>query len=267
MQGQFRSSRPVAMATEILMLLIEGAMPLTEIASACGTPKSTVHRILQDLASQRLVTDSDGRYALGPGCFRLLQALNTSTITFGFATRAAMQQLRDVTGETAVIHVRMGHTRVVVEEAPSHETVKYVAGVGAMSPIHLGSAGKVLLAFLPADEREALVRSLPLQEEVLGHHLGADELLAQLKEIRQLGYAESFGERIAGGAAISVPLLGLDGRVAASVSVLGPRARLPQERLLALEPVVREAVGRLRTSLWADAPSTSEEEGPRDVDG
>lgn len=240
------------------MLLTGGAMPLTEIASACGTPKSTVHRLLQDLASQRLVTDAEGRYALGPGCFRLLEALNASTISFGFETRAAMQKLRDLTGETAVIHVRMGHTRVVVEEAASHEAVKYVAGVGAMSPVHVGAAGRVLLAFLPDGEREEVVRSLPLHEEVHGRHIDAEELLAQLKEVKELGYAESFGERIAGGAAISVPLMAGDGRVAASVSVLGPHVRLPQERLLALEPIVREAAEQLRAALWPQAGDMSE---------
>lgn len=254
MEGEFRSSRPVAKATEILFLLASGPRQLTDISAATQVPKSTAHRLLQDLASQQLVVaGEDGMYGLGPGCFRLLDALSASTISFGVATRKAMQALRDTTGETAVIHVRIGHTRVVVEEAPSHETVKYVAGVGAMSPVHLGSAGKVLLAFLSDQERDDLVSVLPLREPVNGRLLDAASLTEELRMVRKQGYAESFGERIAGGAAVSVPLLDPEKKVVASVSVLGPQSRLPVQRLQEIRIMTFQAARDLQSALWPKA--------------
>jgi DNA-binding IclR family transcriptional regulator len=52
------------------------------------------------------------------------------------------------------------------------------------------------------------------------------DLEKQLERDRRRGYATSFGEAIPGVASLSVPVFDSTGKVVASVSVLGPQARL-----------------------------------------
>ena len=76
-----------------------------------------------------------------------------------------------------------------------------------------GSAAQVLAAWLPAQERTALLR-------------GAAYNAAALADVRRRGWAQSIGQREPGVASISVPVINGDGTVIAAVSISGPIERL-----------------------------------------
>jgi DNA-binding IclR family transcriptional regulator len=76
-----------------------------------------------------------------------------------------------------------------------------------------GSAAQVLLAWEPG-------------EAVAGILAEARFSPATLATVRRRGWAASVGEREAGVASVSAPVLGTDGRVIAAVSVSGPIDRL-----------------------------------------
>jgi DNA-binding IclR family transcriptional regulator len=143
----------------------------------------------------------------------------------------ALRRVWEKTRETVTVHVRIGPDRLCIEEIESPEAITYRAGVGRRVPLHAGSAGKVQLAFLPDAERAAAlkqVKLLPLTARTITNRA---RLIEELVRIRRLGYAMSFGESFDGVAAVSVPLFDSNGRLVASVSVLGPESRLPSETL------------------------------------
>lgn len=230
--------RAVARAIDILFAIAGGPLTLGEIAQRTGLTKGTCHRLLASLGYRQLALQDPrtGSYLLGPGCFRFVEAIGSGLGGLDAIARPILEELRRETEETVTLHVRIGGQRICVAELPSHQAVRYTAGVGSAAPVHVGSAGKTLLAFMNPDERKRLLTSLDLQAITPGTITELDALVEGLEGIRRQGWASSRGERVPGAAAVSVPIKGPEGPVVAALSILAPETRLPVER----EPRIRD---------------------------
>lgn len=221
---------------DVLMALVEGPKTLTEIARKTSLSKGTAFRMLSSLGYENTVVKSDTNvYMLGPGCLRLIDGVMNGLGASIGAGRAALEELWRKTGETVTIHVRVGPDRVCIEELPSEHPIRYTSNVGSSAPLHIGSAGRILLAFLAPDDLERALASLSAHGT-----LDAQKLAADLVHVRERGYDLSEGERVHGAAAISAPIVGRNGFVA-SLSVLGPDFRFTEDRRLAFVPDLQRA--------------------------
>jgi DNA-binding IclR family transcriptional regulator len=193
--------------TILTFLSTEGPETLSGVVEGTGLSRATAYRLLSALEAHYLVTREAGRYALG---MRL----------FGWGSKAAgmrlveraqptLEKLRDATGESTQLYVREGDVRVCVASVERASGLRDTVPVGAVLPLALGSAGKVLLAWV---------------EDRGGHAAAVDDCV--LEDIRRRGWAESVAEREEGVASVSAPVFDQAGRVNAAVSVSGPIARL-----------------------------------------
>lgn len=254
--------RAVARAIDILFAVTDGLQSLGEIAHRTGLTKSTCHRLLASLGYRALVLQDPrtGSYLLGPACFRFVEAISTGLGGVDLIARPVLEELRRATEETVTLHVRVGGQRICVAELPSHQAVRYTAGVGSAAPISVGSAGKTLLAFMDADERRRLLASL----EQAAPDWGSNEeaFAAHLEDIRRAGWASSRGERVPGAAALSVPIAGWDGSVVAALSILAPEARLAPEREPEIRALLEAAAGELNRRIRATGGDQGSDEVP-----
>ena len=104
-----------------------------------------------------------------------------------------MQALRDTSDESAILMRRAGDAATVcIDRAESRHPVRLQVELGQTMPMHVGSAGRVLLAALPDDRRASyLADVLPtLTDERMSEAL-SDEALARVSEN---GWTESFDE-------------------------------------------------------------------------
>ena len=124
-----------------------------------------------------------------------------------------LNQLRDVSGESAQIYRRQSDVRVCVAAAERASGLRDTVPVGAALPMTAGSAAQVLLAW---EEAERMHRGLR----------GAKFTAATLATVRRRGWAASAAEREVGVASVSAPVRGPQGRVLAAISVSGPIERL-----------------------------------------
>jgi DNA-binding IclR family transcriptional regulator len=115
-----------------------------------------------------------------------------ATATLAQFARPILVQLSDETGESTQLFVRRGLQRLVIVSIESREELRTTVSVGALLTIERGSAGKLL-----AGDQAALRR----------------------------GWAESVGERVAGIASVSAPVLD-GGKVVAAVCLSGPIERV-----------------------------------------
>ncbi|HEY3735527.1 MAG TPA: IclR family transcriptional regulator [Streptosporangiaceae bacterium] len=195
----------------VLNALESGPASLAQLVTATGLARPTTHRIAVALERHRLVgRDARGRFVLGPRIGELAAAAGEDRLLA--VAQPVLNQLRDVTGESAQLYRRQADTRICVAAAERATGLRDTVPVGAALPMTAGSAAQVLLAW----EEQEQARALP----------DAKFTAATLAQVRRRGWAASVAEREAGVASVSAPVRGAGGRVVAAVSVSGPIERL-----------------------------------------
>src|SRR5258708_25823664 len=129
---------------------------------------------------------------------------------------------------------------MVIEVVSSPHNLRPLANVGAPRPLHRGAAGKVLLAWLPRVEREALAAaSMTLFDS--DQSLDPRRLHAELEQVCAAGWAASDGERVSGVSALAAPVFDAAGRVAGALTLVAPSARFSDEQRTRYIPLICEA--------------------------
>lgn len=246
---------------EILHAFPRGNVDLSPqvISARTGLPLPTVYRLLRALGEHELVERKGSHYRLG------LALLHLGTrVAEGVEIRRQafphLEWLNEKTGENAELHIRREETRVPLELVRSSHNLRPFVEIGASLPLHLGAPGKVLLAWLPEEKRDALAAASAAR---FGGESPFDEqaLREQLSRIRAEGWAASDGERSPGVGAIAAPVFDAGGEVAGAVLISAPSVRLSEKRVRELAPLVREAASRASLDLGHAESAPSAEEG------
>jgi len=203
----------------------DDGLGITDLATRLGLSKAAVHRVLASLRSRDLITldQTTRRYFLGPAAVTLgLRALDGVNVRRLAQKRLAA--LSEQTQETATLSVRVGGTRVYVDQVTPRREVIMTVTLGVPYPLHAGSSSKAFLAFLDQKEIDrylasSLIAVTPMTET------DPARLRQQLLRIRRSGYAESVGERQAGAASVAAPILDRHDTPVAVISVCGPADR------------------------------------------
>jgi IclR family acetate operon transcriptional repressor len=245
-----QTAAPQASGTEVagrvadVLLLFAGGpeyLGVSAISRDLGISKAVVHRILRSLVSREMLETDPGAagYRLGPAAVALgVSALRRFNVRN--AAAPVLRRLRDVSGETTTLSGLVADERVYLDQFESPHEVKMTVEVGRRFPLHAGSSGKVILAFLPAERREALL-SRPLAALTAGTVTDEAALRAELAETARDGVGVSLGERQADAGSVAAPLFGPDGEVHGSISVCGPRHRFTPEAVERYRTLVRDA--------------------------
>ena len=245
-------------AADILRNLSDGIDRISDLSKALNLSKGTLHRFLKSLEFAGLVRQDPltRRYNLGPLVLELASKPIISHQNLIFCASEDMKYLRDLTGETVVIQIRLGRERICLEELQSTQHIKYTARKGHVAPIYTGSAGKVLLSELKDDDLHILLKNIRLIP--IGPNTITDKkvLIEELKKVKEQEYAISFGERIAGAASIAVPVKSYVCPVA--LGVLGPDNRFSLKVIMRFLQEIKDAASRISRKLIEGREYTSE---------
>ena len=244
MDGDEVPVRSVARALDLVTALEDGPQTLGMLAQSSHLSKGTAHRLLATLATAGLVTQdpATATYALGPGCFGILDAVVHGAGGLDLIAASALADLSAVTRETVALYVRAGPQRICVAQVASPQPIRYSARLGMENPVYAGAMGKVLLAFSRPGVRDEILDRMPLVAWTGNTITDRRELERELDAIRARGLAVSRGERSVGVAAVSAPVFATDGRVLAALAILGPDERLTDATIAACEaPLIATA--------------------------
>ena len=136
-----------------------------------------------------------------------------------------MTYLRDLTGETVGLSVRVGDELLHIEQVESGSALRRSFEIGRTLPLWCGAPSRLFLADLPADECEEIVHDRRASAVVPADPPTAEELLEAVEECRARGFAVAYGETIAGVNTVAAGMRAADGHVAATLSVTGPSTR------------------------------------------
>ena len=142
-----------------------------------------------------------------------------------------MERLSKTTMETIILAGWVNSTPCCIERINSPQPLKLSVDIGSWFPLHAGSVGKTLLAFLPDEERERIIERIELTRYTENTITEISELKRQLQEIRERGYVVSIGERLEDVASVVAPIRNHTGNVIATLSVGGPKNRFREGKL------------------------------------
>lgn len=230
--------------TVLSMLARRGELGVTELAADLGVHKSTAFRLVATLLAHDLVEQvcDRGKFRLGVGVLRLAGA-TTVRLDLVQESRPVTADLARRVGETVNITVLSGTEALYLDQVSGPSAIAMHNWVGQRIPLHATSNGKVLLAF----GSPVLLGELVFPLRRFTDHTVADRegLLADLEEVRRLGYAVAVDELEVGLTAVAAPINSATGSVVASVSASGPTFRIPADRLPAVARQVVAAAAEI----------------------
>lgn len=209
---------------------------LEQITASSGLPRSTTHRILDQLAQLGWVQRHRGGYRLGPRTYELGRAPGDGHGPLRAAAAPHLDRLARETGLIAYLAVLAGAEIICLDKVGGREAFRVPGGVGLRAPAVLTAEGRAMLAALD-DEARADV----LGADGWGEGWLEDEL-AQIRAQRGLAFNTSANSGLSA-VAVAIPSTG--GRMA-SISLAGS---LPLAHLRPMARLVTQAVDRIHATL------------------
>ncbi|WP_426243029.1 IclR family transcriptional regulator [Nocardioides sp. LHG3406-4] len=216
-------------------------LPLCELVRRSDMPKSTVHRLAEQLVQLGWLERAPFGYRIGVRMFEM----------GGLADRyrvlrdRALPRLQELSTRTGLV-VQLGvldNLDVVYLERILVRGLNLPTREGGRMPAHCTGLGKVLLAFGSEAEVDVLLNAeLPPLTPHTMHN--PQDLVRQLRRVRELGYANDREEAVMGLECLAVPLRG-SGRAIAAISVCGRRNQTSVDEHLA-------EIRRTASAIWAD---------------
>ena len=219
----------------------EETVSLKDISEKSGLHPSTAHRILNDLATGRIVDrPSAGHYRLG---MRLLELGNLvkGRLNVRDAALVPMRELHKLTQQPVNLSMRQGDEIIYVERSYSERSgMQVVRAIGGRAPLHLTSVGKLFLAF---DDPQRL-RSYATRTGLPGQTRNSITELAvlerELSKARQYGIARDNEELELGVRCMAAGIYDDQNKLVAGLSISAPADRLDESWLPKLQATANE---------------------------
>jgi DNA-binding IclR family transcriptional regulator len=214
------------------------ALTLAELSRRTQLPKSTLHRLVDQLCQVGWLRRDHGGYRVGIRMFEL------GTLAFDGnrlheTAFPHLQALAAKTGLTAQLAV-LDRTEVVYLERIVVGPVKLPTRRGGCQPAYCTALGKAMTAY--DDKAIRAVTAAPMPRKTANTLTDPSALVTELARVRETGVAFDRGEAYPNLVCVAAPIRG-SGRARGAVSVTGTTGRLPWS-------AVTEAVRTTATAIW-----------------
>jgi len=219
-----------------------------EIARQLGFPRATAHRQVHTLLGEGyLVRLRSGQLAAGPRLMNLAQLVNGKQLVVAAAAPVLHRLAARVKSvvQLGTLDSDMVTYRLKTGEGAGDLFTK----VGLQLEAYCTGIGKVLLAHLPKDEREAYLATGPFPALTANTITDPTQLRSELEEIARRGFAIDGEEIAAGLSCLAVPIRAPDQSVPAAISVsrLASAAAVQKDQML--RKLVQEAAREIAYNL------------------
>ncbi|MFD8686659.1 IclR family transcriptional regulator C-terminal domain-containing protein [Streptomyces sp. NPDC059651] len=225
------------------------ALTLADVARATGLARATARRALITLEHLGYVTTRDRAHSLTP---RVL-ALGYPPLSLATLPHMAQPHLAALTRQvqdSASLAVLVGDDVQYTGRVATRRIMNVNITVGTRFPAHATSMGRVLLAALPAAERESRLARTRAHALTPYTVTRPDELRVALDRVRADGYALVDEELEVGLRSVAVPVHDRRGTVVAAVNVaMHSSSRTPEECVTDVLPHLRAAAGHIEADL------------------
>ncbi|HTF53266.1 MAG TPA: IclR family transcriptional regulator [Pseudonocardia sp.] len=207
--------------------LAKPELTLGEIQRATGNPTSTVQRLVSNMVAEGMLDRHGDRIRVG-----VRMAYWAAPAAHGIdvmeLVTPVLRELRDETGESACFFREEQGQRVCVALAETRHALRRDMYVGKIMPLHVGSSGRVILAWRPTLAEAILAGPLPSFTDAT---ITDPAVLRRLvDQTRRDGYAVTVAERDDGASGLAAPVFDSSTELVGALAISGPTIRLPRER-------------------------------------
>jgi IclR family transcriptional regulator, pca regulon regulatory protein len=233
---------------------------ISELGRELDLSRSTAHRYVATLAALGYLQQDlpTRKYRLGPRVLDLgFSAINSMELRQIAAPH--LQQLSDETGHTVNMAILDGNEIVYIERCRSsrlgQREIDLNLHVGSRLPAHCTSMGKILLAYLPADELAGMLETIEFTRRGPNTITRRAGLVAELERVSASGIAVNNEELAYGLRSIAVPVRSQTGDVTAAINLAVHRSMVSMEHLVTrLRPTLERTAAEISARAGYRAP-------------
>ncbi len=203
------------------------AMSPTEINTAIGLPKQTIHRLCKTMLEQGFLVKANSGNRMRPA--RRLRNFASGILQasrYHILRHQVLINICNHVGETVNYVMPEDKGMNYVDRVEADWPFRVQLPVGTYVPFHCTASGKTFLSSLPRKARELFARSTTLEKYTSNTLTDPDQLLAELDQIAKRGYAIDNEEFWEGMVAIAAPVHDINGKFSAALAFHGPTVRL-----------------------------------------
>lgn len=244
----------VGKALDVLDMVARHGRPVrfTELLGQGGYPKATLYRFLQTLTNQGMLAyDPEAQvYSLGVRLVRLAHAAWAQSSLAPIA-RPWLDRLSEELGETLHLAQLDQGQVLYVDKRNAARPVDMFSQAGKVGPAYCTGVGKAMLAYLPDDRLEQALARQSFHAFTPGTLASREALMAELKAIRQRGFAFDREEHEPGIICVAAPILSASGRAIGAMSITSTTQRNSLEDLEAFVPRLCEVAAAIAADAQA----------------
>lgn len=228
--GTSSLSKAIHILRDLAANTVEGVR-LIDLAQRLNLSQSSSHRLLKSLIAEGLVEQmpDSKSYRLSLEFFSIASQARRREGILDIA-RPALLRLSATFNDTVFLLVRSNFDAICLDRVEGPFPIRSFTGdIGGKVPLGIGQGSIAILAYLPEEEREAIIKfNMPR----IMDRASIDEvdLRIKIEEVRRTGAAQMNFEMIEGMAGLGVPVLDRNGIAVASLSIGTLASRLTETR-------------------------------------
>lgn len=193
-------------------------LTLSEVARLTGASPASARRSLRTLYALGYLAGDGKRFWMAPRALLVAHAYLTSRPTPQLA-QPLLDALSERTRQSASLGKLVDDDVIIIARATARRSLSTGLGIGSRLPAYCSAIGRVLLASLPPEEAARRVRAMPRVALTSRTVHRADEVLALVRQCRDVGWAGNDGELELGVRSMAVPVVDRDGVTVGGLSI------------------------------------------------
>ena len=223
-----------------------------ELQAGSPFPKATLYRFVQTLTRQGMLSFDAERQAYSPGV-RLVRLAHAAWRQSSLAplARPQLETLSRDAGKTVHLAQLDNGQVLYVDKCNLDRPVPMFSDAGKVGPAYCTGVGKAMLAWLPGDEQDRILKQQSFHQFTDRTHGSAASLRAELETIRARGHAFDNEEHEPGIICVALPILTDGGTLLGALSVTGHTRGTDLGQLGALAPRIQTTAARIAAEAQA----------------
>ena len=221
-------------AFDILESFLNGKRDLriTDISKNLRLHKSTVHRLLSTLEYRGYIhQDAEtGKYQLGLKILELNHSL-LEQMQLRENAHPIMEKLVHQSCETVHLLILDNEETVYIDKVEYPHTIQLASYIGKHIPLHCTAAGKLLLANLPEEKIDKIIKKKKLIQYTKNTITSSILLKKELRKVKKQDYSIDNIEYEENVRCIAAPIRDCLGKVIAALSISGPTMRIKPKKI------------------------------------